>query len=241
MKGLLVAAVMALAPVPAFAHHSFAMYDHTRTVTLKGEVTKFQWTNPHAYLEVDVKQKDGTTKHYSLEMTSINMMTRLGWRSNMIKGGDVVVATVSPLLNGEPAGLLLDVDAAGRQEARARRARRQHVQAHATGGVVMRMWASGLLVVGAIAAAVTLSAQQKAVQPPNISGAWERYGDALGQPTGDAQRRDGTIPPRSEPPPLKPAYQKEYQDRLDGDSRRERERHADRDATTSTASATACR
>jgi hypothetical protein len=42
-------------------------------------------------------------------MTSINMMTRLGWRSNMIKGGDVVVATVAPLLNGEPAGLLLDV------------------------------------------------------------------------------------------------------------------------------------
>ena len=101
-------AIVALA-VPAFAHHSFAMFDHTRTVTLKGEVTKFQWTNPHGYLEIDVKQKDGTTKHYSLEMTSINMMTRLGWRSNMIKFGDKVVCTVSPLLNGEPAGLLLDV------------------------------------------------------------------------------------------------------------------------------------
>jgi hypothetical protein len=85
------------------------MYDHTRTVTLKGEVTKFQWTNPHAYLEVDVKQKDGTTKHYSIEMTSINMMTRLGWRSNMIKAGDQVKVTVSPLLNGEAGGLMLDV------------------------------------------------------------------------------------------------------------------------------------
>ena len=38
----------------ALAHHSFAMFDHTRTVTLKGEVTKFQWTNPHAILEIDV-------------------------------------------------------------------------------------------------------------------------------------------------------------------------------------------
>ena len=100
--------VLALS-TPALAHHSFAMYDHTRTLTLKGEVTKFQWTNPHGYLEIDVKQKDGTTKHYSLEMTSINMMTRLGWRSNMIKAGDIVVCTVSPLLNGESAGLLLDV------------------------------------------------------------------------------------------------------------------------------------
>jgi hypothetical protein len=103
------AVVVVTTAVPAFAHHSFAMYDHTRTVTLKGEVTKFQWTNPHGYLEIDVKQKDGSTKHYSLEMTSINMMTRLGWRSNMIKAGDIVTATVSPLLNGEPAGLLLDV------------------------------------------------------------------------------------------------------------------------------------
>ena len=105
---LLVAVLIAFA-APALAHHSFAMYDHTRTVTLKGEVTKFQWTNPHAYLEIDVKQKDGTTKHYSIEMTSINMMQRLGWRSNMIKAGDQVVTTVSPLLNGEPAGLMLDV------------------------------------------------------------------------------------------------------------------------------------
>jgi len=94
---------------PALAHHSFAMYDHTRTVTLKGEVTKFQWTNPHAYLEVDVRQKDGTTKHYSIEMTSINMMQRLGWRSNMIKAGDHVTVTLSPLLTGEAAGLMLDV------------------------------------------------------------------------------------------------------------------------------------
>ena len=105
---LAVLIVLALAP-PALAHHSFAMYDHTRTITIRGEVTKFQWTNPHAYLEVDVKQKDGTIKHYSIEMTSINMMQRLGWRSNMIKAGDLVKVTVSPLLNGEAGGLMLDV------------------------------------------------------------------------------------------------------------------------------------
>ena len=110
MKKLLpILITFAAASAPVLAHHSFAMYDHTRTVTLKGEVTKFQWTNPHAYLDIDVKQKDGTTKHYSIEMTSINMMTRLGWRSNMIKAGDRVSVTVSPLLNGDPGGLMLDV------------------------------------------------------------------------------------------------------------------------------------
>jgi hypothetical protein len=93
----------------AFAHHSFAVYDHARTLTLRGTVTKFQWTNPHAFIELDVKQPDGSVKHYSVELTSINMMQRVGWRSNMIKAGDQVTAVVAPLLTGEPVGLGLEV------------------------------------------------------------------------------------------------------------------------------------
>jgi hypothetical protein len=100
--------VMALA-VSAAAHHSFAVFDHTRTLTIRGVVTKFQWTNPHAFLEVDVPQPDGKMKHFSIELTSINMMQRLGWRSNMIKSGDTVTAIVAPLLSGEPVGLGLEV------------------------------------------------------------------------------------------------------------------------------------
>ena len=104
------AVALVIVPVsPVRAHHSFAVYDHTRTVALQGTVTKFQWTNPHAFIELDVMGTDGGVKHFSIECTSINMMTRLGWRSNMIKAGDVVKATVAPLLNGEPGGLLLDV------------------------------------------------------------------------------------------------------------------------------------
>jgi len=93
----------------ALAHHSFAVYDHSRTLTLRGTVTKFQWTNPHAYLEIDVKQADGSVKHYSVELTSINMMQRVGWRSNMIKAGDHVTAVIAPILTGEPVGLGLEV------------------------------------------------------------------------------------------------------------------------------------
>jgi hypothetical protein len=91
----------------AMAHHSFAVYDHTKTITLKGTVTKFQWTNPHAYIEMDVPDDKGVVKHYSIECTSINMMQRNGWRSNMIKYGDKVKAVVSPLSSGQPGGLLL--------------------------------------------------------------------------------------------------------------------------------------
>jgi Family of unknown function (DUF6152) len=93
----------------ALAHHSFAVYDHTRTINLKGTVTRFQWSNPHAYLEIDVREADGTVKHYTLEGTSVNMMQRVGWRSNMIKAGDQVKIVAAPLLTGESAGLLLEV------------------------------------------------------------------------------------------------------------------------------------
>jgi hypothetical protein len=100
---------LVLLPAPVWAHHSFAVYDHTQTVTLRGTVTRFQWTNPHGFIELDVRQDDGTVKHYSIELTSINMMQRVGWRSNMVKAGDQVSAVVAPLLNGDPVGLALEV------------------------------------------------------------------------------------------------------------------------------------
>ena len=99
----------ALLVTPAFAHHSFAMFDHTRSVTLKGTVAKFQWTNPHAYIELDVAAADGKVSHFTIECTSINMLQRQGWRSTAIKAGDKVTAVVSPLLDGQPGGLLLEV------------------------------------------------------------------------------------------------------------------------------------
>ena len=94
---------------PAAAHHSFAMFDNTRSITLRGTVAKFQWTNPHAYLQVDADDGKGGTKHYTLEMTSPNMMSRGGWNSRTIKTGDKVTVYVSPLRNGTPGGLVLEV------------------------------------------------------------------------------------------------------------------------------------
>jgi len=93
----------------ALAHHSFAVYDHTKSLTLKGTVTKWQWSNPHAYLDIDVRDANGAVQHYTLEGTSINMLQRMGWRSNMIKAGDQVTAIAAPLLTGQPGGLLLEI------------------------------------------------------------------------------------------------------------------------------------
>jgi Family of unknown function (DUF6152) len=93
----------------AAAHHSFAVFDHTQSLTVNGTVSKFQWTNPHGFLELDYKVQDGSLKHYTIELTSINMLSRAGWTSRSIKAGDKVKAIVAPLLSGEPGGLLLEV------------------------------------------------------------------------------------------------------------------------------------
>lgn len=100
---------VAIATGPLFAHHSFAMFDHTRTLTLRGTVTKFQWTNPHAYLDLDVPDGKGGVKHFTIECPSINMLQRVGWKSTMMKAGDQVRAIVAPLLSGQPGGLILEL------------------------------------------------------------------------------------------------------------------------------------
>jgi Family of unknown function (DUF6152) len=95
------------------AHHSFAIFDHTQTRTLKGTVLSFQWTNPHGYIELDVKDGSKGLERFTLELTSINMLRRAGWKSSDVKAGDEVTAVVAPLVNGEPGGLLLELQVPG--------------------------------------------------------------------------------------------------------------------------------
>ena len=98
-----------LVALSAAAHHSFAIFDHTRSLTLQGKVASFQWTNPHGYLALDVTDGPKKNEHYTIELTSINMLRRAGWKSSDVQTGDAVTAVIAPLLNGDPGGLLLEL------------------------------------------------------------------------------------------------------------------------------------
>lgn len=100
---LFVAVAMA---VPLAAHHSFAMFDTAKPITLEAVVTSFEWTNPHAYIEVDAADGKGGVTHWSIELGSTSILMRAGWKFNTLKKGDKVTALVSPLRTGEPGSLL---------------------------------------------------------------------------------------------------------------------------------------
>ena len=90
--GFLAAAVaLVMSAAPLFGHHSFAAeYDATKPITLKGTVTRVEWTNPHARFYIDVKDDGGTVSNWNLELASPNVLTRNGWTRNSLKFGDEV-------------------------------------------------------------------------------------------------------------------------------------------------------
>ncbi len=106
--GLTVAAAVAGA-IPALAHHSFAMFDQRRIMTLEGTVTEFQWTNPHAFIELDVRNGN-RTQHWSIELNSPNNLRRQGWTRTSLRSGDRVTLRMNPLRDGQTGGLFLDLN-----------------------------------------------------------------------------------------------------------------------------------
>lgn len=99
---------LAAAGIPAAAHHSFAMFDQKKVLTLAGTVIEFQWSNPHAFIELDVVNRN-RTQRWAIELNSPNNLTRQGWRRSSLRAGEKITARIAPLRNGNPGGLLLDV------------------------------------------------------------------------------------------------------------------------------------
>jgi Family of unknown function (DUF6152) len=99
--GLTVAAALLAATMPVAAHHSFAAeFDGNKPVKLTGTVTKIEWTNPHAYFYIDVKDEAGKVTNWGLEMGSPNGLMRQGWTRTSLKVGDVVTVEGSRAKDG---------------------------------------------------------------------------------------------------------------------------------------------
>ncbi|HTK34035.1 MAG TPA: DUF6152 family protein [Caulobacteraceae bacterium] len=112
MKRLILAPVVlaaaALFAASALAHHSAAMFD-TKTVVIPNAVVKeFQWTNPHAWLQVMVPTATGT-EEWSLEMVALVGLERAGWKHGTLNPGDKVKVQINPMRDGTKGGRLLDI------------------------------------------------------------------------------------------------------------------------------------
>jgi hypothetical protein len=103
----LLGAAAGLAGFSALAHHSFSVFDMTTEKTIEGEVVEFEWTNPHTWTWVNVKNADGTVTEWGLEGMSPNFLGRRGWTNSTLKRGDHVAITIYPLKSGEPGGTFL--------------------------------------------------------------------------------------------------------------------------------------
>ena len=98
---VLVLAGLLAATTPVDAHHAFsAEFDSEKPVKLTGSVTKLDWTNPHAWIYVDVKDESGKVANWGFELASPNGLMRNGWTRFSLKPGDVVTIEGSRAKNG---------------------------------------------------------------------------------------------------------------------------------------------
>ena len=89
----------------AMAHHGVAGYDMTKTITVHGTVSKFDWSNPHVVVYVDAKNEGGEMQHWTIEFASPVHMVRAGWSKSSMKTGDDIVIETHPSRNGAPVGI----------------------------------------------------------------------------------------------------------------------------------------
>ena len=102
-----IAIAVALTASPALAHHSFAMFDLSKTITVEGTVKDFRWTNPHVFIQLLVENDSGSEQEWSIEMTSPEHLARAGWRPGTLKPGDEVTLDIHPMRDGIKGGQYL--------------------------------------------------------------------------------------------------------------------------------------
>jgi hypothetical protein len=111
--GLVVAAVLLGSPGVALGHHSYAMYDQTRRVTVQGTVHALEWTNPHIWVWVVVKGESGASTTYGFESNAPSELSRFfGWNKRALAVGESVTVEYSPLKSGRSGGALRTITCA---------------------------------------------------------------------------------------------------------------------------------
>ena len=101
---------VALCALPAFAHHSFAMFDAQKKMTLQGTVKEFQWTNPHSWIVIMARNQAGTEEQWAIELGSPGGLVRQGWLPKTLTPGMRVTATFHPMKDGSKAGQFMAVE-----------------------------------------------------------------------------------------------------------------------------------
>jgi hypothetical protein len=86
-----------------FAHHSTAMYDMANPVTVKGTVKRFEWTNPHAFIFMDVKDEKAGSVEWEIELMSLNHLRSYGWMRTTVKPGETISCTGGAAKSGAPS------------------------------------------------------------------------------------------------------------------------------------------
>ena len=102
--GLLAAALALTSSSPAWSHHSHAMFDHDKEVTITGTVSQWIFRNPHVFLYMDVTNDAGEATTYTVEFSNLTNMLKMGFAATTFKAGDKVTVTMHPLTDGRPGG-----------------------------------------------------------------------------------------------------------------------------------------
>ena len=103
----LTVAVLLFGGVELSAHHSFAAFDMSKEQTITGVVSRFDWTNPHTFIWVDVTNDKGVVETWAIEGMSPNYLGRRGWSKNSVKPGDKITVSIRPLKEGKTGGMFI--------------------------------------------------------------------------------------------------------------------------------------
>jgi hypothetical protein len=109
MRALLTVLAFAFGGSAAIAHHSTAMFDMSKTVTVQGTIEAFEWTNPHSWIWLTVPNAQGGTDRYGIEGMSPNYLSRVGWTRKALNPGDKVSVDINPLRDGRKGGFCVAV------------------------------------------------------------------------------------------------------------------------------------